>query len=1002
MKKDRYKTKEQLINEIQELRKRSTDLKGLDTQSQPAKEPSFILKEALRESEEQYRTLVEESFDGIFVQKGPKIIFANHRLHTMLGYPYGELQGLYHWRVYHPDYQHITRERAQAQMRGEQAIERYEVKLQRKDGTSFDGEIYAHAIMLGNEPGIQVWVRDITDRKQAEKQLYNEKERFFTISENAPFGMIMIDKDGNFIYVNSKFKEIFGYDLNDIPDGRTWFRKAYPDPEYRHTVVSAWIDDLKERKVGEKRPREFIVTCKDGTKKIIELISVQLETGEYITSCEDITGHKQAEEALQQSEEKHRVLIETTDTGYLILDAQGRVIDANKEYIRLTGYGALEEILGRGVVEWTAPYDLERNAAEVKRCVEQGYVRNLEIDYINRSGQITPIELNATVLGSGYSARILLLCRDITDRRRTEQKLKESEEKYRNIFEHAVEGIFQSTPEGKFLSVNFAMAKMYGYTSPEEMVNSITDIGTQYYVDPKRRIEFIHLLDTQGIVEGFELETYRKDGSKIWVSENVRAVQDGEGKLLYYEGTIEDITEQKQAVEALRTLEELESSVLSAIPHAVIGLKERKIIFANNAVETVFGWKPEELIGKNTRVLYRTEEEYKEIGQHFYPVLEKQQIYSEDFPCRRKDGKDMLCRVSTSRIGESLKERQIVVMYEDITEQKQAQMLLHESEEKYRSIVEYAMEGIYQTTRGGQLIMGNKSFLQMLGYDSFEELTESIRDIGKQLYVEPGQREELMRMLDKQNVVSGFETQLYRKDGSAIWVSFKVRTVRDSGGNMLYNEGTMEDITYRKQAEESIRQNIDRLRKAIGGTIDVIAMAVEVRDPYTSGHQRRVSSLGRSIAKKMDLSQEVTDGIRMAGVIHDLGKISIPAEILSMPRKLTELEFGLIKTHPQIGYDMLKDIEFPYPIAQMVLQHHERLDGSGYPQGLKNEDIILEAKILAVADVVEAIASHRPYRPALGMDIALKEIIQNKGILYDPQVVEVCVKLFENNGFKFE
>ncbi|MCX5803511.1 MAG: PAS domain S-box protein, partial [Proteobacteria bacterium] len=323
MKKDRYKTKEQLINEIQELRKQSTDLKGSDTQSQPVKETSFIsneqlikmldaldtsivilslsgnylfvnktfeshtgyksgeiigrsstelglfvnpdhlslirtklseqghvdnleidikkksgdiakcllsarviqfngepcilsnafditkhkkAEEALRESEEQYRTLIEESFDGIFVQKGPKIIFANQRLHTMLGYPYGELQGLDHWRVYHPDYQHITRERAQARMRGEQAIERYEVKLQRKDGTSFDGEIYAHAIMLGNEPGIQVWVRDITERKQAEKQLHNEKERFFTLSKNAPFGMIMIDKDGNFIYVNSKFK----------------------------------------------------------------------------------------------------------------------------------------------------------------------------------------------------------------------------------------------------------------------------------------------------------------------------------------------------------------------------------------------------------------------------------------------------------------------------------------------------------------------------------------------------------------------------------------------------------------------------------------------------------------------------------------------------------------------------------------------------------------------------------------------------------------------------
>ena len=172
-----------------------------------------------------------------------------------------------------------------------------------------------------------------------------------------------------------------------------------------------------------------------------------------------------------------------------------------------------------------------------------------------------------------------------------------------------------------------------------------------------------------------------------------------------------------------------------------------------------------------------------------------------------------------------------------------------------------------------------------------------------------------------------------------------------------------------------------------------------MKDPYTAGHQQRVSDLARSIAKEMGLSADQRDFIRTASAIHDIGKISIPAEILSKPTKLTNLEFNLIKTHAQSGYDILKDIEFPWPVADVVRQHHERMDGSGYPQGLKGNDILLEARIMAVADVVEAIASHRPYRPSLGIDFALDDISRNKGILYDADVVDACLKLFREKGY---
>jgi GAF domain-containing protein len=208
-------------------------------------------------------------------------------------------------------------------------------------------------------------------------------------------------------------------------------------------------------------------------------------------------------------------------------------------------------------------------------------------------------------------------------------------------------------------------------------------------------------------------------------------------------------------------------------------------------------------------------------------------------------------------------------------------------------------------------------------------------------------------------------------------------------------------IIERKRAGSELEQTVEMLRNTLGGTIQVIAMTTEIRDPYTAGHQRRVSDLSRAIATEMNLSPDRIDNLRIAGNVHDLGKISVPAEILSKPGRLSSLESAMIKTHPQVGFDILKSA-FPSSIAQIVLQHHERMDRSGYPSGLSGNDILLEARILAVADVVEAIASHRPYRPSLGIDKALEEINKNRGVLYDPQVVDACLVIFNERGYKFQ
>jgi len=207
---------------------------------------------------------------------------------------------------------------------------------------------------------------------------------------------------------------------------------------------------------------------------------------------------------------------------------------------------------------------------------------------------------------------------------------------------------------------------------------------------------------------------------------------------------------------------------------------------------------------------------------------------------------------------------------------------------------------------------------------------------------------------------------------------------------------------YRHDLERLVAERTASLRKAMDGIIRAMGLTVESRDPYTSGHQQRVAVLSAAIAGEMGLLQDQIDGIRLAGMIHDLGKITIPAGILSKPTRLTDIEFALIKTHPQVGYDILKEIEFPWPIAQIVHQHHEKMDGSGYPQGLAGEVILLESRIICVADVVEAMASHRPYRPAIGLDKALEEIADNAGRLYDPGAVQACLSLFREKGFSFE
>ncbi len=332
------------------------------------------------------------------------------------------------------------------------------------------------------------------------------------------------------------------------------------------------------------------------------------------------------------------------------------------------------------------------------------------------------------------------------------------------------------------------------------------------------------------------------------------------------------------------------------------------------------------------------------------------------------------------------------------SESKRVEKTLVESARMYRTLVESLQEGIAILDPDENIIFANDYFCKTFNYLKEEIIGMNLQEIVP--------KEEFKKVLQetakrRNSITSKYELIIKRKDGKMRYIIVSTAPwVNDKGEFQGTFEGIL-DITDYKRTQEKLRKSLEKTIKILNSTTYAITHVLEARDPYTAGHQQRVTQLACAIAKDMALPDELVEGIRIAGLLHDIGKIAIPAEILGKPSGLTKDESNIIKNHPQVGYDILKTIEFPWPIARIILQHHERMDGSGYPAGLSGEEIMVEARILAISDVVEAMIYHRPYRPARGILEALQEISQNKNGCYDPEVVDVCVTLFTEKGFKF-
>jgi PAS domain S-box-containing protein/putative nucleotidyltransferase with HDIG domain len=350
-----------------------------------------------------------------------------------------------------------------------------------------------------------------------------------------------------------------------------------------------------------------------------------------------------------------------------------------------------------------------------------------------------------------------------------------------------------------------------------------------------------------------------------------------------------------------------------------------------------------------------------------------------------------------------VKDKELSDTYSQLVQEKEAlvekEKDLEETKYSLNELYENANEMIHSLDLEGNILFVNPLWEQLMGYSKEDIVGKSMFDVMS------ADRIEHCRTLYAKVLtgipIYGVTTEFIKKNGEKLFVEGNIIPKMQLDKVMGVNS-FCRDVTLRRQAELDLSITAENLRKLFPSVIQALATTVEIRDPYTAGHQTRVANLARAIAEAMKLPHESIEGVYIAGMLHDIGKISVPSEILSKPGKLWSSEFDLIKNHVRVGYNLLKKISFPWRIADFVLQHHERNDGSGYPQGLLKEDLLIESQILIVSDVVEAISSHRPYRPSLGIEYALQELSDGREVRFNVDVVNVCIDLFTRQGYEFE
>ncbi len=590
--------------------------------------------------------------------------------------------------------------------------------------------------------------------------------------------------------------------------------------------------------------------------------------------------------------------------------------------------------------------------------------------------------------------RIRELELEVARRKRAEEVLRKEVGVLRQMFDAVNEAIFIDNAEtGKMIDCNARTVELYGYGSKEEILaGNMGDLSanSDQYSEEKAR-EYMRRAIEEG-PQTFEWLAKKKDGEVFWVEMGLRKA-DIAGNIRLIMSTAWDITDRKRAEQELMESEVKFKAFMDCLPgFAYIKDENRRFVFIGPQTAHMLGIEPGKGLGRTHEEISPTPEALQikandeeillthaltQFEEELWVDGEQRTFLSLKFPITRPDGGALLGGISL-----------------DITKRRKAEEACRLSEEKLSKAFNSSPDWMtISTLEAGLMVEVNDSFLESSGFSRAEVIGRTSVDLG--IWVDPLDRDRLLDIVRKDGSAKNFESLIRYKSGDiriALWSAERIDL--DGRECMI---ASMRDITEQRTTRKELEASLDKFARGLTGTVQALAMTTEMRDPYTAGHQKRVAELSVAIAREMDFQDDRMNGLRMAASIHDLGKISIPAEILSRPAKLTPLEFSLIKGHSEVGYGILKDIDFPWPLARIVLEHHERMNGSGYPYGRNGALLLLESKVLMVADVVEAIATHRPYRPALGIDAALEEVVKNKGVLYEPAAVEACLAVFKKD-----
>jgi len=689
----------------------------------------------------------------------------------------------------------------------------------------------------------------------------------------------------------------------------------------------------------------------------------------------------------------------------IYITRDGKFIYTNIEFRHITGYSQ-DELSGKDYQRLINPRYRQMPKQNVASLFDEDEDTNHEFKITTSDGKKKWVSEKITYFKYGGNWLTLGHWLDISNHHSVEKAWREAERRFQLAFEDLSTGLTIIGADGIFLKVNKSFCDMVGYEERELLESRFDEI-----LPPGERETNGDIMALFLSLEKPELPVQRRlqtrDGRTVWSAMSISLIGDSEAGPSYFIVNFQDITEQKRIEDGLKEEERLYRSVvdLSLDPVAIADL-DCRLTHVSQKLLLLLGCEKADLLGRDAGCLVAAGESSK-IRQQVTDIIRQGTPAEIICSLQKKDGSALPASMNVSWInneagapaGIVLSLRRAGTLEKDPTAGAPTAIILI-NQDTTIAAVNTAFEKLSGYTR--EEIEGKKSWIEFVAGEDQPRL--------KRYYV--------LRLIDPGSAPDTYEFKFTGRDGNVRDVVVYISSLPGSGQQsvtLLDLAGYRKDVAEEKPQqepgeveptgiliEEQAERSLEQLHGTIHGMITAMSKIIETRDPYAFGHQERVSALAAAIAGEMGLSEEQLDGIEIAAKIHDIGKVYVPMEILSKPGLLSSIERQIIQSHAQCSYDILKSVDFPWPVAEIVLQHHERMDGSGYPGGLKGDEIRIEAKILMIADVVEAMASHRPYRPGFGIEAALNEIKVNSGTLYDAEIAGICLRLFGEKGFSFE